>query len=68
MAENHGASKAGQFPRVWTRGRKETESHQRVSGAKGLQLDSAERNERCPGTSVHRRCRKDSRKAVVKHR
>ena len=30
MAEDHGAQEAGQFPRVWTRGR--TESRQRVSG------------------------------------
>ena len=30
MAEDHGASEAGQLPRVWTRGRKETESRQRV--------------------------------------
>ena len=34
MAEDHGASEAGQLPRVWTRGRKETESRQRVSDAK----------------------------------
>ena len=34
MAEDHRAPKAGQLPRVWTRGRKETESRQRVSGAK----------------------------------
>ena len=34
MAEDHGAAEAGQLPRVWTRGRKETESGQRVSGAK----------------------------------
>ena len=34
MAEDHGAPEAGQLPRVWTRGRKETESRQRVSGAK----------------------------------
>ena len=26
MAEDHGAPEAGQLPRVWTRGRKETES------------------------------------------
>ena len=32
--EDHGAPEAGQLPRVWTRGRKEIESHQRVSGAK----------------------------------
>ena len=30
MAEDHGAPEAGQFPRVWTRGHKETESRQRV--------------------------------------
>ena len=34
MAEDHGAPEAGQLPRVWTRGYKETESRQRVSGAK----------------------------------
>ena len=34
MVEDHGAPEAGQLPRVWTRGRKETESRQRVSGAK----------------------------------
>ena len=34
MAEDHGAPEAGQLPRVWTRGRKETESCQRVSGVK----------------------------------
>ena len=34
MAGDHGAPKAGQLPRTWTRGRTETESCQRVSGAK----------------------------------
>ena len=34
MADNHGASEAEQLPRVWTRGRRETESRQRVSAAK----------------------------------
>ena len=34
MAEDYGAPEAGQLPRVWTRGRKGTESRQRVSGAK----------------------------------
>ena len=34
MAEDHGAPEAGQLPRVWTRGRKEIDSHQRESGAK----------------------------------
>ena len=34
MSEDHGAPEAGQLPRVWTRGRRETESRQRVSGAK----------------------------------
>ena len=32
MAEYHGAPEPGQLSRVWTRGRKETESRQRVSG------------------------------------
>ena len=32
MAENHGAPEAGKLPSVWTRGRKETKSRQRVSG------------------------------------
>ena len=39
MAEDHGAPEAGQLPRVWTRGRRETESRQRVSGAKSLSVD-----------------------------
>ena len=34
MVEDHEAPEAGQLSRVWTRGRKETESRQRVSGAK----------------------------------
>ena len=34
MARDHGAPEAGQLPRVWNRGRKETESRQRVSGAR----------------------------------
>ena len=34
MAEDHGAPEAGKLPRVWTRGHRETESRQRVSGAK----------------------------------
>ena len=34
MAEDHGAPEAGKLSRVWTRGRKEMESRQRVSGAK----------------------------------
>ena len=34
MTEDHGAPEAGKLPRVWTRGRTETESRQRVSGAK----------------------------------
>ena len=34
MAEDHGDPEAGQLPRVWTRGHRETESRQRVSGAK----------------------------------
>ena len=34
MVEDHGAPEDGQLPRVWTRGRKELESRQRVSGAK----------------------------------
>ena len=42
MAEDHGAPEAGQLPRVWTRGHKETKSRQRVSGAKSPLLDSAE--------------------------
>ena len=36
MVEDHGAPEARQLPRVWTRGRTETESRQRVSGAKRL--------------------------------
>ena len=61
MAEHHGAPEAGQLPRVWIRGCKETESRQRVSGANSPLLDRAEWDERCPGTSVHKRCKKDSR-------
>ena len=34
MVGDHGAPEAGQLPRVWTRGHRETESRQRVSGAK----------------------------------
>ena len=34
MTEDHGAPEAEQLPGVWTRGRKEIESRQRVSGAK----------------------------------
>ena len=34
MAEDHGAPEAGQLPRVWTRGHREIESRQRVSGVK----------------------------------
>ena len=41
MAEDHVASEAGQLPRVWTRGRRETESRQTVSYADSPQLDSA---------------------------
>ena len=33
-AEDHRAPEAGQLSRVWTRGRRETESRQRVSGTK----------------------------------
>ena len=36
MAEDHGAPEAGQLSRVWTRGRTETESRQRVSGAESV--------------------------------
>ena len=42
MAEDHGAPEAEQLRRVWTRGRKEKEGRQRVSGAKSPLLDSAE--------------------------
>ena len=41
MAEDHEAPEAWQLPRGWTRGHKETESRQRVSGAKSPSLDSA---------------------------
>ena len=34
IAEDHGALNAGQLPRAWTSGRKETKSRQRGSGAK----------------------------------
>ena len=36
MAEDHGAPEAGQLPRVWTRGRRKTESRQRSSGAESV--------------------------------
>ena len=36
MAGDHRAPEAGQLPKVWTRGCRETESRQRVSGAKSL--------------------------------
>ena len=38
MAEDYGAAEAGQLPRAWTIGRKETESRQRASGAKSSYL------------------------------
>ena len=57
--EDHGAPEAGQLTRVWTRGCRETKSRQRASGAKSLLLDSAQSDERCPGTGVHSRCMKD---------
>ena len=60
MAEDHGAPEAEQLPETWTRGRKEIESRQRASSTKCPYLDSAERDEKCCGTSVRRRCRKDS--------
>ena len=34
MVEDHEAPEAGQLSRVWTRGRRETKSRQRASGAK----------------------------------
>ena len=34
IAEKHGALEAGQLPRNWTKGHRETEGCQRVSGAK----------------------------------
>ena len=61
MAEDHGAPEAGQLFRAWTRGRRETESRQRASDAKSLLLDREKLDERCLGTSVCRRCRKESR-------
>ena len=36
MAEEYGTPEAGKLPRVSTRGLRETESRQRVSGAKSL--------------------------------
>ena len=36
MAGDHGAPEAGKLSRVWTRGRREIESRQRVSGARSL--------------------------------
>ena len=34
MAGDHGAPESGKLSRVWTRGRKETKSCQKLSGAK----------------------------------
>ena len=42
MAGDHGAPEAGQLPKDWTRGHRETESRRRVSGTKSPYLDSAE--------------------------
>ena len=42
FAEDHGVPEAGQLPKAWTIGRKETESCQRASGAESPLLDSAE--------------------------
>ena len=42
MAEDHGAPEAGQLSKAWIRGRKETESRQKTSGAKSPKLDSEE--------------------------
>ena len=36
MAEDHRAPEARQLPRAWTRGRRETDSRQKASGAKSL--------------------------------
>ena len=49
MVKDHGAPEAGQLPRTWTRGHRETERCQRVSSAKSPYLDSAQKDERCPG-------------------
>ena len=35
MAEDHGAPEAGQLPRVWTRGHKETKSERRKESVAG---------------------------------
>ena len=35
MAEDHGAPEAGQLPRVWTRGRRETKSERRKESVAG---------------------------------
>ena len=61
MAEDYEAPEAGQLPRAWTKRRRETGNCQRASDAKSPSLDNAEYDERCPGTSVHRRCSKDFR-------
>ena len=36
MVEDHGAQKAGQFPKIWIRGHRQTKSHQRVSSAESI--------------------------------
>ena len=42
MVEGHGALETAKLSRAWTRGRRETESRQKASGAKSPQLDSTE--------------------------
>ena len=51
--------KPGPFPRPGSEVAV-TESHQRASGAKSLQPDSAEFDERCPALDGCRCCMKDS--------
>ena len=62
MAESMESQKPGNSPRLGPKvGKRERESCQRASGAKSQYLDSAEGDERCLGTIVRRRCRKNSR-------
>ena len=59
MAEDHGAPEAGQLPRVWTRGRKETESRQRVSAhqeKKNEETKKGRRKEKVKTGDRFRRC------------
>ena len=42
MAKDYGVTETGQLPRAWIRGRRETKSHRRASGAKSPLLDTVQ--------------------------